>query len=772
MRFFFRLQAFVILLTTMCVFADYSGRVVDEAGKPLAGIRVTDGFKVVLTDADGGYSLTHNPKTRTVSVVVPADRQTEAFWQAVSEEKTTGIDFHLTPRPRRKEFSFIQFSDQEHGGSSLPFYRGVGERGLCDDCAFVVSTGDLCRENGITMSGKEMKAESFGGIRAYVTLGNHDLVGEHGTGDAFYEAQCGPTRYAFEEGDVLFIVLPMGSGDRRPSYTHPEIVAFTKSLLDTWPKGAPVFFFNHYWKPYFGVTTYLGAGVENSFDLTPWKVIGLAYGHTHWYEASVDLPIPMWNTGQSRSGGAGNMPGAIRIFHIDKDANCTTELVESNITSRITALRDSKGNVTASGFGSSCKVDAVSAVIDGKSLPMEQCTSWLWKLGYKSDIADGKVSMNVRIANKPSTLTAEFHSEKDGFFRLENTLCFPRKMLFGKPVVANGLVIVGLEDENNSREGGVCAMNIATGTIAWRYTTGFSVRNSLVLDGQFVYGVDVRNRIFKLNVSDGKEVWKNSPSGISIDDNCHSAPCLGGGNVYGGCGASLRAVDCETGKTVWTVESCRDVFGTTMGPVYHNGKLFMAVNWGYLQAFDAATGALLWNTKETESKAGFLFQPTLAVLADGTLLRCDGRHGAAVFNPENGELVRMMETPIKMHVSSVPLIADNMAFCGTSAVGCCAFDLQTLKPLWDMKTTMGKAILSTIQYRGPQVTMEASPVMVDGRLICAGVDGVLYAVNPPDGKVLARFDVGSPLLGTPAFAGGHLYVPDYSGRVLVFSMAR
>ena len=131
-----------------------------------------------------------------------------------------------------------------------------------------------------------------------------------------------------------------------------------------------------------------------------------------------------------------------------------------------------------------------------------------------------------------------------------------------------------------------------------------------------------------------------------------------------------------------------------------------------------------------------------------------------------------MEEPLKMHVSSVPLVSGDKAFCGTSAVGCCAFDLQTLKPIWDMKSTMGKAIVSTVQYRGPQVTMEASPVIVNGQLICAGVDGVLYAVNPVDGKVLARFDVGSPLLGTPAFADGHLFVPDYSGRILVFSLAR
>jgi hypothetical protein len=480
----------------------------------------------------------------------------------------------------------------------------------------------------------------------------------------------------------------------------------------------------------------------------------------------------MWNTGQSRCGGGGNMPGAIRIFYIDKEHNCTTELVESGInTPRITALRDNRGNLTASAFGSTCKVDAVSAIIDGKATPMERRTSWLWTLGTKVPSAE-KVTMTFRSANKSSTVSADILPNKNDYFRLENTLCLPRKTLFGKPVVANGLVIVGLEDEGNSLEGGVCAVSLTTGAIAWRYTTGFSVRNSLVLDGPFVYGVDVRNRIFKLNVADGKEVWKNSPNQININDNCHSAPCLGGECIYGGCGEALRAVDRETGKTVWTTNAHRESFGSTMGPVYHNGKLFVTVNWGFIKAFDAATGNLLWDTKNAEPKKGFHFQPTLAVLADGSILCCDGRHGAAVYNHENGELLRINESPIRMSVSSIPLVSDNIAFSGASALGCVAFDLQNLKLIWNMKNTIGNSILSTVQYRGPQVSMEASPIMIDGRLVCAGADGVLYAVNPADGKLLDRFDVGSPLIGTPVFVDGRLFVPDYSGRILVFSLTK
>ena len=126
------------MLLSVSAFADYSGRVTDEAGKPLAGIRVTDGFKVVLTDADGAYTLTHNPKTRIVSIVVPADKKTDTFWQAVSVEKTTGIDFRLSPRPRRKEFCFLQISDNEFGGSSIGYYNELRDHGLADDAAFVI----------------------------------------------------------------------------------------------------------------------------------------------------------------------------------------------------------------------------------------------------------------------------------------------------------------------------------------------------------------------------------------------------------------------------------------------------------------------------------------------------------------------------------------------------------------------------------------------------------------------------------------------------------
>ena len=130
----------------------------------------------------------------------------------------------------------------------------------------------------------------------------------------------------------------------------------------------------------------------------------------------------MWNTGQSRSGGGGNMPGAIRIFHIDKEANCTTELVESGVNApRVTALRDAKGNVTASAFGSTCKVDALSALIDGKASPMERRTSWLWTLGKKSDAGTSwqytSRGVTIKLANPNNTF-------EGGIWLKYNILCY------------------------------------------------------------------------------------------------------------------------------------------------------------------------------------------------------------------------------------------------------------------------------------------------------------------------------------------------------------
>ena len=308
------LALLAVLILTAVNAAGLSGVVTDEAGAPLASIRVSDGFTVVLTDEDGRYELSPHERQTTVSVVTPADRRTDSFWHPVEEGRSDGYDFRLAARPKRSSFSFLQVSDLETSGWSLrEFYEQLRNRLTAEgDAAFVVFSGDICRADGMKTTAREFTSETFGGLPAYISLGNHDLLPGYERGEQLYEELFGPTRYAFVEGNVLFVVLPMMYGDASPSYSLEEIVEWLKSLLATWPKDAPVFFATHYYRPYFDRGALFAPGTAAAFDLSKWKIAGAAYGHSHYYLVYPNLPGPLYNGGQSHAGGGGNMPAGAR----------------------------------------------------------------------------------------------------------------------------------------------------------------------------------------------------------------------------------------------------------------------------------------------------------------------------------------------------------------------------------------------------------------------------------------------------------------------------
>lgn len=767
-RFSCFLTMFAVAAST--VSAAITGKISDDNGNPLAGIRVTDGFSVTLSLQDGSYSIEGTSRSNIVSVVIPADKKSDTFWRPVEKDRTDGYDFVLSPRPKRDTFSFIQFSDEEESQPIKPFYADVRDRALAEDAAFVISTGDLCYERGVRSAGENMKAETFGGVRAYVTLGNHDLIGEHGTGDLFYEKQCGPTRYAFIEGNVLFIVLPMIYGDRKPSYTLDDIAIFTKSLLATWEKGKPVFFACHFYSPYINKSRTFAPSSKNAFSLADWKMSGFIYGHTHWYHANPDDPIPLWNTGQSRCGGGGNMPGAMRIFHMDAEGNCVTELAESNVPPLLNGLCAPDGTIAAVAYATAGIISDVTAVVNGEKIALKKQNGWLWSGKCNAVSEQIMLSAQLHTGRETRTLEAKCKPSASTNLALERIIPLKGHVIFGEPVIAKDRIVVGLADENSSKEGGIVAYDVNNGEMVWEITTGFSIRNSIILKDGVLYACDADNGVYKIDPNDGRLIWVNREPSASYNDICHSAPGLGAGKVFAGCGTVLRAIDDESGKTQWKLPKNAERFGSTMGPVYSNGKVFLTINWGYLQGFDAETGNLLWDTKDVEIKRGFMFQPTLAVLEDGSILRCEGTRGISIFNPDNGELIREMEKPERLSTASRPLVSNGTAYSGASMVGLCAVDLATMKTKWTLASVMKNSILSTVQYHGPDKIMEASPIMADGKLICAGGDGIIYIVNPEDGKILDSFDSGAPLLGAPTYKNGKLFITDYAGRLLQFSM--
>jgi quinohemoprotein ethanol dehydrogenase len=164
--------------------------------------------------------------------------------------------------------------------------------------------------------------------------------------------------------------------------------------------------------------------------------------------------------------------------------------------------------------------------------------------------------------------------------------------------------------------------------LAWYYDTGSlpgTLEASPVISNGTLYGTVTWGMVFAVDARTGKEKWRWDPQighqnfpagsmGKPDSDKVRTGPslCCGPGNrgvaVYGGkvfvgtLDARLVALDAETGKVVWTVQTAdkNADYSITGAPLIVKGKIIIgngggeyAVR-GYISAYDPADGKLIW----------------------------------------------------------------------------------------------------------------------------------------------------------------------------------
>lgn len=216
------------------VYNDVNGnRKLDRSEKGLPKVPVTNGREVVLTDEKGKYELPISDD-QIISVIKPSgykvalneDNLPQFFYNhkpggspalKYKGVSPTGalpksVDFFLTPSKDDKNFTALIFGDpQPYTLAEVDYFaKGVvAEVENIKDVAFGLSMGDLVG-NDPTLFAPYTKAVKRVGIPWYNLMGNHDInfdVKEEKYSDESYEAHFGPTDYAFNYGDVHFIIL-------------------------------------------------------------------------------------------------------------------------------------------------------------------------------------------------------------------------------------------------------------------------------------------------------------------------------------------------------------------------------------------------------------------------------------------------------------------------------------------------------------------------------------------------------------------------------------
>jgi len=255
---------------TGIVFHDRNGnRVFDPGEKPLSGVCVSNGRDVVETDGEGRYQLSVTDDT-ILFVVKPNgwslpvnEFNLPQFYyihkpHGSPKRKFPGvpptgslpesIDFPLRKSKESRRFKVIIFGDiQVRNRAEIGYFTKDFIDPLVEStAAFGITLGDVVH-NELSLFGQVNEMVGKIGIPWYNTLGNHDLYADaidDKHRDEVFELHYGPTTYAFNYGNVHFIVLnnvqwlPRTGDSRRRRYKFgltEDILAFVEQDLDRIP---------------------------------------------------------------------------------------------------------------------------------------------------------------------------------------------------------------------------------------------------------------------------------------------------------------------------------------------------------------------------------------------------------------------------------------------------------------------------------------------------------------------------------------------------------
>ncbi len=160
------------------------------------------------------------------------------------------------------------------------------------------------------------------------------------------------------------------------------------------------------------------------------------------------------------------------------------------------------------------------------------------------------------------------------------------------PAVANGKVYFG------SGDGGVYAVDAASGILQWKFTTGDVVHASPAVVGGTVYIGGWDGVFYALDAESGVQKWAFQAGVDPVYHNqvgFQSSPAVVDGTVYVGCrDAHVYALDAATGRKKWDYPTSKSWVNGT--PAVRDGVIYVGTSdSSRFMALDAKTGRLRWN---------------------------------------------------------------------------------------------------------------------------------------------------------------------------------
>ncbi len=244
-------------------------------------------------------------------------------------------------------------------------------------------------------------------------------------------------------------------------------------------------------------------------------------------------------------------------------------------------------------------------------------------------------------------------------------------------------------------DGKVVAVRAKDGRKLWTSSTGGRIVSSPAVVNGIVYIGSNDHKVYAFRTSDGKRLWRFTTGG-----KVESSPAVVGGTVYvGSADKKVYALAARDGKKRWT----RGVSGNVSTPAVSGQFAYVTSSNGKLYKLARATGAIKWSRVDAVSAP---ILPHAPAVAGGRVFTTGVDTTVRAFNASTGAPI-WNTGPLTEGVSD-PAVADGVVYVGTTEDKLNAFDASTGTKLFGTTGGSFNAYFDPVVSSGT-VVMGANP---------------------------------------------------------------
>lgn len=277
---------------------------VTAKGKGIAGVVVSDGYSVIITDNKGNFELRTNAAAKAIFISTPAGYHFPHKNNIASHYKlVTGIgsgerlSFELEPLHKDdSDHEFIIWADpqvrnekdvQKMMSESVPAVQKTIEDIGKDALIHGITLGDIVWDNHVLYKDYK-RAVAKMNIPFFQCLGNHDMdinKGGDEDSDITFHETFGPPYYSFNRGQVHYAVMDnvryLGKNKEYDGFFQPNQLEWLEKDLSFVPKDKLVVLSTH-------IPVHDGTkNNEALYALLKDRNVHIMSGHTHYHQNNI-----------------------------------------------------------------------------------------------------------------------------------------------------------------------------------------------------------------------------------------------------------------------------------------------------------------------------------------------------------------------------------------------------------------------------------------------------------------------------------------------------